>query len=356
MDETPGFPTREADIEFLRARNSALQAELETLKSVRDVERQCLLKLTAQLDALVRSSSEVRYKVNADWSELDQLQGGGFIRDNTQSNKEWIEAYIPDEHQQLVRDEISRAIAAKDIYNIEHMVKKVDGSHGWALSRAVPLFDHNGEIDSWMGSASDITVRKSSEETLRLLNFELAHRMKNTFAVVQAIVAQTLRLSDSVETAKEIINSRLQALASAQDILTSTEFTEADVGEIVKAALGAHQSPDARVEIVGERYSLNPQQALGLSLSIHELATNAVKYGALSNQSGKVVISWYLTGGQFEFQWVESGGPTVTIPTRQSFGSLLIKRVAASYFGGESLLDFKPEGLVYKLSVSKPAA
>ncbi|MFS2327548.1 sensor histidine kinase [Brucella sp. H1_1004] len=180
--------------------------------------------------------------------------------------------------------------------------------------------------------------------------------MKNTFAVVQVIVAQTLRLSESVETAKEIINSRLQALASAQDILTSTEFTEADVGEIVKAALGAHQSPDARVEIVGERYSLNPQQALGLSLSIHELATNAVKYGALSNQSGKVVISWYLTGGQFEFQWVESGGPAVRIPTRQSFGSLLIKRVAASYFGGESLLDFKPEGLVYKLSVSKPAA
>ncbi|KAA0968973.1 PAS domain-containing protein [Aureimonas fodinaquatilis] len=355
-DDTPRQqPDAAQSVEALLLQCVSLQAELDALRLERSTEKHRLLKLTAQLDALVRSSSEVRYKINADWSELDQLQGGGFIPDNTQSNKHWIETYIPTVHQDLVRGEIQRAIAAKDTYNLEHMVNRLDGAVGWALSRAVPLFDEQGEIESWMGAASDISDRKMSEEAQRLLNSELAHRMKNTLTIVQAIVSQTLRVAGSIDTAQQVINDRLQALAGAQDILTLTQFTEADAREIAQAALGAHQGPDGRVEIIGESFRLTPQQALGLSLSIHELATNAVKYGALSNEFGRVVINWRQADDFFEFQWVESGGPPVAVPTRRSFGTLLIERVAANYFGGKGLLEFRPEGLHFTLSTCSQA-
>lgn len=342
-----------AELTALREAHAALILEMEALRSERDSERRHLLKLTAQLDALIRSSSEVRYTVNADWSELDQLQGGGFIPDNSQSNKDWIDDYIPAEHRELVEAEITRATTARDTYNIEHLVNKVDGSKGWALSRAVPLFDENGAIECWIGAASDITARKMSEESLQILNSELSHRMKNTITIVQAIVGQTLRGASSIAAAREVIDGRLQALAKAQDILISTKFTEADAKEIAEAAVIAHQGPERRIDIVGLSYRLTPQQALGLSLSIHELATNAVKYGALSQDKGKIVISWSETDDFFDFQWTESGGPLVKAPEKRSFGSVLIERVAAEYFGGEGKLDFRPEGLCFTLRARK---
>jgi two-component sensor histidine kinase len=345
-----------AELEDLRKRHAALEQELQSLTLTRTLEQKSLLKLSAQLDALLRSSSEVRYRINRDWSELEQLQGGGFIADTNQSNSDWIDGYIPLEHQDLVRAEIKRAIAAKDVYNIEHKVNRVDGSVGWALSRAVPLFDDLGEIESWMGAASDISDRKMSEDAQRLLNSELAHRMKNTLAMVQAIVSQTLRTAGSMEAAVSVVKLRLQALADAQDILTQTQFTAADLHDVASAALGVHIARDGRIDIRGTSHSLTPQQALGISLSIHELATNAVKYGALSNEVGRVVISWGLVDGGFVFEWLEQGGPEVQMPTRRSFGSTLIERLVPSYFGGVGVIDFRPQGIHFKLTGELPGA
>lgn len=343
-----------SELEELRKRHAALQQELQLLNLKRTEEQRSLLKLTAQLDALVRSSSEVRYRINSDWSELEQLQGSGFIADNNQSNRDWLEGYIPQDHQDLVRAEIKRAIEAKDIYNIEHKVNRVDGSVGWALSRAVPLFDESGEIESWMGAASDISDRKMSEEAQKLLNSELAHRMKNTLVIVQAIVGQTLRTASSMDVAARVVKQRLQALADAHDILTQTQFTAADLHEVAAAALGVHNARDGRIEISGASHSLTPQQALGISLSIHELATNAVKYGALSNDAGRVLISWGLVDGGFVFEWLEQGGPEVQMPSSRSFGSTLIERLVPSYFGGVGVIDFRPEGIYFKLTGERP--
>ncbi|MEN5083399.1 HWE histidine kinase domain-containing protein [Bosea sp. TWI1241] len=309
-------------------------------------------KLTAQLDALLRSSSEVRYRINADWSELAQLQGGGFIPDNPVPNPNWLEEYIPQDHRDLVRAEIARAIAAKDTYDIEHKVNRVDGTVGWALSRAVPLFDEHGEIESWMGAASDITARKTSEEALRLLNLELAHRMKNTLAMVQSIVSQTLRTASSTEEAQLAIAARLDALARAQDILLQTKFSEADIRDIVDEAVRPHRSEPERLSIAGPSHRLTPQQAFGLSLAIHELATNAVKYGALSNESGRVVMSWKREADAFVFDWIESGGPEVSAPASRGFGSRLIEKVVGAYFRGTGEIAFRPEGLHFRLTGS----
>lgn len=314
------------------------------------VDRRQFEKLTAQLEALIRSSSEVRYLINADWSELADLQGSGFIADTSAANRNWLAEYIPEEHQDLVRAEIARAIAAKDTYHIEHKVNRADKTVGWALSRAVPLFDENGEIESWMGAASDITARKTSEETLHLLNQELAHRMKNTLAMVQSIVTQTLRSASSIAEGQDAISARLRALAGAQDILLQTNFVEADISEIILEAMRPHRQGHQRVTVCGPAYRLSAQQAFGLSLAVHELATNAVKYGALSTVMGSVSVHWSVENDRFIFEWRESGGPPVTQPTRRGFGSRLIEKVLGSYFGGQGEVAYEPEGVCFRLT------
>jgi two-component sensor histidine kinase len=316
----------------------------------KSVDRRQFEKLAAQLEALIRSSSEVRYMINADWSELADLKGSGFISDTSTANRNWLAEYIPEEHRDLVRAEIARAIAAKDTYHIEHKVSRADGTVGWALSRAVPLFDESGQIESWMGAASDITARKTSEERLHLLNQELAHRMKNTLAMVQSIVTQTLRSTSSIEEGKDAISARLQALAGAQDILLQTHFVEAEISEIVSEAIRPHRQGNQRVTVSGAAYRLSAQQAFGLSLAVHELATNAVKYGALSTETGSVGVRWWVEGDQFNFEWRESGGPPVMEPTRRGFGSRLIEKVLGSYFGGQGELAYEPEGVRFRLT------
>jgi len=130
------------------------------------------------LDALIRSSSEVRYSINADWSALRQLAGGGFIPDTTAEDANWLEAYIPPEDRPAVRAEIERAIRTKSTYDLEHRVNLVDGTIGWALSRAVPLFDAGNNITEWFGAASDITARRRAEIALKELNETLERRVE----------------------------------------------------------------------------------------------------------------------------------------------------------------------------------
>lgn len=373
----PDRPSSEADIETsdckaaLRAEISTLKAELAALRAEREaiaanavgdkairgaVDRETergkkeRAELTAQLDALVRSSSEVRYRIDADWSELAQLSGGGFIPDTSAGNANWLEDYIPEEHRDLVREEIRRAIAEKDIYHIEHKVNRVDGSVGWALSRAVPLFGEDGEITSWMGAASDISDRKKAEELQKLLNDEFAHRMKNIFSIVQVIATQTLRQAQGLEEGRAALTARLGALSRAQEVLAGANFATADVYLVIDAALAPHQDGAARISFAGPHVHLGAQQALGLSLAIHELATNAAKYGALSNATGSVSIAWGVHGAGFSLEWIETGGPVVEEPARRGFGSRLIEKVVASYFDGDAHLDFHPEGVRFRLT------
>lgn len=193
-------------------------------------------------------------------------------------------------------------------------------------------------------------VRQRVEDAQRVLTQEMAHRMKNTLAMVQAIATQTLRQARTMDDGREAISSRLAALARAQDILTQTSFSGAAAGDVVEAAIAPHRLPGERITAEGSRIDLTAQQALGLSLAIHELATNAAKYGALSNDRGRVAMSWETAEGAFRFRWIETGGPTVSPPEKRGFGSKLIERIVASYFDGEGCLEFDAAGVRFTLT------
>ncbi len=196
-----------------------------------------------------------------------------------------------------------------------------------------------------------IRERARHEGELKLLNQELAHRMKNTLAMTQSIVTQSLRGAESIADAIATVTARIGALSKAQDILTGTLRTAAGFEEIVMAALVPHRDRDDRFVISGVPIYLTAQQALGLSLAIHELATNATKYGALSIPDGRIEISWSVgEDGTLSFEWVEIGGPPVTVPGRRGFGSRLTERIISAIFSGEGRMAFEPSGLTFRLA------
>lgn len=213
-----------------------------------------------------------------------------------------------------------------------------------------PILGSDGRPERILSISRDITDLKAAEEARAVLVQELAHRMKNTLAMVQAIVTQTLRQAKSMEEGRKAVSQRLSALGRAQDILTRSNFTEADIDEVIAVAIDPHRVAEDRIAWSGPHLTLTAQQALGLSLATHELATNAAKYGALSNETGRVTMSWRVEDGTFAFDWVESGGPPVAPPEGRGFGSKLIERIVASYFDGEGRLDFDPSGIRFRLT------
>lgn len=193
--------------------------------------------------------------------------------------------------------------------------------------------------------------RLAAEQQQRILQRELAHRMKNTLAMVQAIVTQSMRHATSLEDAVKSVSARISALAAAQDSLTNESWEKASIQDVVAAAIKPHADGEHRIVATGSDVSLTAQQALGLSLAIHELATNAIKYGALSTSDGRVLIEWDVgADGAFEFRWNEVNGPAVQEPSRRGFGSRLIERIVGSYFSGRGVLTYDPRGVSFRLT------
>ncbi|MBC2773024.1 PAS domain-containing protein [Rhizobium sp. AQ_MP] len=212
------------------------------------------------------------------------------------------------------------------------------------------VVDRQALQEAYVEAQKHLHERQRHEEELKLLNRELAHRMKNTLAMVQSIVSQSLRGATSITDAATTIGGRIQTLAKAQDVLTGMSVTAAEISAIARTAVAPHVDGDERISIFGPQAYLSAQQALGLSLAIHELATNATKYGALSRPEGRISIRWHKgEDNSFTFDWQESGGPPVTEPTRRGFGSRLTERVVSDLFQGQAAIRFEPSGVSFSL-------
>ncbi len=188
-----------------------------------------------------------------------------------------------------------------------------------------------------------------------LLIEELNHRVKNTLAILQAIAVQTFQSASKAE--REKFEGRLGALAEAHNLLSKEKWRGSELQDVIGRVLQPYllNNPE-RVRMSGPHVPLSPRMAVVLSMIVHEIATNAAKYGALSNDTGTVRLDWEIlaetAGPKLRLIWAEAGGPPVTAPVKRGFGSRLIERSARDQLGGEATVDFLPRGVVYTITCS----
>jgi PAS domain S-box-containing protein len=217
-----------------------------------------------------------------------------------------------------------------------------------------PVMGPDGEIDAIAGTTRDVTERVRQKDHMRLLVNELNHRVKNTLAMIQSMIAQTLDGSDGAQVAQEKIESRLMALSHAHDILTRENWQGAGMAEIVRGASAPCQQEDGeRFDVTGPAIVLEPRRAVALAMALHELCTNAVKHGALSVPTGRVRIAWTRSadGTVLNILWKETGGPPVRLPEQRGFGSLLVERGLRHDLGGDSRLVFESDGVSCEIAI-----
>jgi PAS domain S-box-containing protein len=237
-----------------------------------------------------------------------------------------------------------RIMAAGVTEVVEENVGEEDGQARVWLSTKTPLRNAKGDVVGLVGVSLEITERKRIEDRLRLMVHELNHRVKNTLAIVQAIAGQTLRRAEP--SVRQTLEDRLIALAAAHDVLTRETWAGADLNDIVAASLAPYAGgDDGRYQFSGPPLRLVPRAALALSMGLHELATNAVKYGALSTDTGRVKVEWIVRGPSMCLTWSERGGPLVTPPSRRGFGTRLIERSIARDLAGAATISFDPDGV-----------
>jgi len=216
-------------------------------------------------------------------------------------------------------------------------------------THARPRFSRNGEFEGMIGVNVDVTEREEAEKARELLVAELNHRVKNTLSVVQGIAHQTFRSTSNPEEARKAFEGRLVALAQAHNLLTQANWENASLQELAETTLDTRGLNAQRVLLSGPMIFLPPKEAVSIAMALHELCTNAVKYGALSNDTGRVALHWTRTDGaqpSLTVQWTETGGPPVVPPSRRGFGSLLLERTLAQDLGGEVKTAFHPTGVL----------
>jgi two-component sensor histidine kinase len=203
-----------------------------------------------------------------------------------------------------------------------------------------------GRTTRVVGVLDDVTEQRAAERRQRMLINELNHRVKNTLATVQSIAAQTLRSAPDLGAARDSFEARLVALAAAHDLLTLQNWHGARLADVAATAMAPFETAQrSRISRTGPAVWLTAQRALALSLALHELATNAAKYGALSTPGGHVAMRWRLAGKALTLTWTEEGGPPVAPPTRAGFGTRLLHRGLAHELHGEVVVTFDPEGV-----------
>ncbi|GJE42263.1 PAS domain S-box protein [Methylobacterium soli] len=289
------------------------------------------------------------------WNEAVQTLFG-YAADEVGPSGSWWKSHIHPDDRDRVKAGIYAVINGRsEHWSDEYRFLRADGSYADILDRGYVLRDERGHAVRMIGAMLDISARKRAEEHQKLLTNELQHRVKNSLALVQAIASQTFRNATDIDEAREAFAARLISLGRAHDILTQSSWTAAPIAEVIEGSLSVHQQAGAsRIRINGPNVLLGAKPALSLALALHELATNAAKYGALSIETGVVELRWHVVHEadepRFCLTWSEHGGPRLQAPpTRKGFGSRLIERSFAAEVGGGVKLTYAPTGLVCRL-------
>ncbi|MBS7700074.1 MULTISPECIES: PAS domain S-box protein [unclassified Chelatococcus] len=306
--------------------------------------------------AIVASSHDAILGIDLDTTITDWNEGAtqlyGFLAEEVIGKP--VTILLPQDRADEERAILRRIRAGERVEPYETKRLRKDGSIVDVSLTVSPVRDASGKIVGASKIARDISARKEAEKIQRVLNGELQHRVKNVLATVRAIAMQTFRDGTS-KTARDLFESRLLSLARAHDLLTAEGWSGAEMSVLIADVLTPFVLENFDVE--GPELRLSPEVVLAFSLALHELATNAAKYGALSVSSGRVQIKWTVLDDarrRLLLTWREYGGPRVEPPTRRGFGSRMIEGVLTSKLGGKVEITYEPTGVVCHIDALMP--
>lgn len=254
------------------------------------------------------------------------------------------------EDRDRLKDAIRRLSAEVQTCEIEFEIRRPNGEVRCCFTSAAASVDGAGRIQRVSGVTIDITARKRAEQRQSLLAREVDHRARNVMTLVQSIVRLTR--AEDVNSFSEAVEGRITALARVHTILSLSSWEGAELGNLVREELSAFIARDgSRVAANGPNVRLRPAAAQTIALALHELATNALKYGALSSLNGNLAVTWRESGGTLQLDWRESAGPRVSAPVRRGFGTLSVIASVETQLGGAVEFDWRPDGLVCRLAI-----
>ena len=328
--------------------NVQLQREITDRKLAEAALKESESLFRAVADNIPQLAWTADRKGNVDWFNRRWLEYTGTTLQENQGVG-WKAVHHPD-YVDAVAEKFERHLREGRDWEDTFPLRGKDGNYRWFLSRMNVIRDESGNLVRFFGTNTDITKDREAEERQHFLMKELAHRGKNLLAVVQSISLRTLSGTRPLPEAREVLIQRLHALARSQSALIAEDFRGASVAEIIRLEFEGFSD---RVKAVGPDMMLNPRVAQTFALVVHELATNATKYGALSGPGGHVAVHWSIEGAgteaRFKFQWQELGGPPVVPPTCQGFGRIVLEKAAAQDFVAQPKISFKLEGLNYEI-------
>jgi two-component sensor histidine kinase len=258
------------------------------------------------------------------------------------------------EGEPLAHEDCPMAITLRDrkpVRNVQAVAERPDGTRVPFMPYPTPLTGRNGELTGAVNMLVDLTEQKKADEKQRLLIRELHHRVKNTLATVQAIMGTTMRFSTSMEEFQQAFVGRVAALSKTHSLLTEHKDQLVSFNALLQNELEPFDNHEDRITLDGRDVMLPAHLAVPMGMAIHELTTNAVKYGALSVIGGKLTVSWYESAGSLIISWAEENVPNVVEPEHIGFGSQLLTRVLPQQIGAAIKFEYAPSGLNGSLSV-----
>ena len=290
---------------------------------------------------------------NARWYEFTGVPAG------STDGEAWNGMFHPDD-QELAWARWRQSLTTGEPYEIEYRLRHHSGSYRWTLGRALPVRDAQGQITRWIGTCTDIDDAKRNADQTEILSRELSHRIKNIFAVIGGLVGLSARRDPAVREFAEVLRGRIAALGRAHEFVRPhSEESRVFAGDVTLRAmlldlLGPYPALDeGRLVISGDDIALDDRGATPIALVVHELATNAAKYGALSVADGTVTITVANIDGNVVLRWSERGGPAIAgPPERQGFGTRLADMSIVQQLGGKIERNWTPEGLDLRLEIA----
>ena len=338
-------PVRDAHGKVIGASNISrdIGPELEAQERLRESEERfrLLAENMSQLAWMARPDGHV-FWYNQRWYDytgttLEQMEGWG-----------WRQVHHPD-HVERVERSFREALETGCDWEETFPLRGADGDYCWFLSRATPIRNRTGEITRWFGTNTDVTEQREQAEQIRLLLMEVNHRSKNMLTTIQALAR---RSAPNDEGFLARFEDRVQSLALNQDILVGREWREVPIEELLRLQLAFVHDAPGKFRLGGPPLSLAPRAAEVVGMAIHELATNSLKYGALSAEGGSVEIGWSHRNDHtgLVLWWRESGGPPVVAPKHKGFGTTLIRDVPQHNLGAQVSLHYNPGGVCWELT------